>query len=947
MKTLIRVIVVLLSAAIATGEIDKAALKEQVLEMFMHGYTSYMDHAWPADELMPLSCAGRVRGVTPSRGDVDDSLGNFSLTLIDTLDTLIVVGAYDEFEDAVQKVVDHVRFDSDLVVSVFETNIRVLGGLISGHLMAEMLRGQQPNRLKWYTDRQLLKMAIDLGDRLLPAFNTSSGLPYSRINLRHGMLASLKRQKDTCTACGGTMLLEMAALSRLTGNPVYEEKARKAMDFLWSQRHRSSDLMGTVLDVHDGNWVRRDSGIGAGIDSYYEYCLKAYILLGDSAYLERFNRHYDAVMRYVNKGPLFFDVQMHRPTIATRSFMDSLLAFWPGLQVLKGDISEAVQMHEMLFQVVQKHKFLPEAFTHDLQVHWAEHPLRPEFIESTYFLYRATKDPHYLEVAKTVMDSLNAHVRVRCGWAGVKDIRVMTHEDRMDSFVLSETFKYLFMIFAEPADLPFDPDNYVLTTEAHFLPLNLGDSKDNALPRRLILDPDERLSDAAMLQVRPVLPLSASPKSKERLGEEARAVRERTQNVLEELHTLQRQSAAGQRSPQQVCAQNAERLRAIDFNPSNPAQLRQLEEMGITLSYGEDSRLLLTHQGTAAKSPEHAQWGMDFMTEIAEAARAATADLAPATPAEPVYLQILGPPHLGFPVLTGSLALYGSRLMKQLQGPLALAYPFRACDKLDNAHELAGKVVIVERSDCMFVDKTKLAQSAGAVGVIVVDHNKGSSWAGSQSFSMSGDAKNDDDIHIPTVFLFRKEGEYLIQEWSKMQRWHGKRTDPIVAMGRHAVDAEHWFAAWLRHFGEKSAVGEIQQCAFVDGLVARVVQEESDGAPLYVQFAFRFGPVTMDSEPIEHQGIVERHVNHIGSIAEFASNEERHAFMNLVRAAGYLSIGLSVKDEESSPRLMNALRTVQLEETMPDSNSGLTGRLTRVRCFITGDKIPCELVPGG
>lgn len=49
----------------------------------------------------------------------------------------------------------------------------------------------------------------------------------------------------------------------------------------------------------------------------------------------------------------------------------------------------------------------------------------------------------------------------------------------MDSFVLSETFKYLYMIFAEPGDLPFDPDNYVMTTEAHFLPLSIGAQSDD------------------------------------------------------------------------------------------------------------------------------------------------------------------------------------------------------------------------------------------------------------------------------------------------------------------------------------------------------------------------------------------------------------------------------------------------------------------------------------
>lgn len=62
------------------------------------------------------------------------------------------------------------------------------------------------------------------------------------------------------------------------------------MSSLWKMRHRSTDLMGTVLNVHSGDWVRRDSGVGAGIDSYYEYCLKAYVLLGDHRYLTRFNK---------------------------------------------------------------------------------------------------------------------------------------------------------------------------------------------------------------------------------------------------------------------------------------------------------------------------------------------------------------------------------------------------------------------------------------------------------------------------------------------------------------------------------------------------------------------------------------------------------------------------------------------------------------------------------
>lgn len=98
-------------------------------------------------------------------------------------------------------------------------------------------------------------------------------------------------------------------------------------------------------------------------------------------------------MRYIYKEPLMVDVHMHKPTSNSRAFMDALFAFWPGLQVLKGDIKPAIEVHEMLYQVMQRHNFLPEAFTTDFRVHWSQHPLRPEFIESTYFLYRVRTLP--------------------------------------------------------------------------------------------------------------------------------------------------------------------------------------------------------------------------------------------------------------------------------------------------------------------------------------------------------------------------------------------------------------------------------------------------------------------------------------------------------------------------------------------------------------------------
>ncbi|KAJ1364821.1 hypothetical protein KIN20_024994 [Parelaphostrongylus tenuis] len=905
------------------AEVNKTEMRERVVEMFMHGYNSYMQHAYPADELMPLSCCGRVRGVTPSRGDVDDSLGNFSLTLVDTLDTLVVIGALDEFEKAVKLVVDNVRFDSDLVVSVFETNIRVVGGLLSAHLMAELVRVKDSSRLRWYDNRQLLMMAVDIGDRLLPAFNTSSGLPYSRINLRYGMLDHLKRQKDTCTACGGTMLLEMAALSRLTGNSIYEEKARKAMDFLWGQRHRASDLMGTVLNVHSGDWVRRESGIGAGIDSYYEYCLKAYILLGDKSFLERFDRHYEAVMRYVNKGPLFVDVHMHRPTVATRSFMDSLLAFWPGLQVLKGDVKRAIEMHEMLFQVVQKHKFLPEAFTHDFQVHWAEHPIRPEFIESTYFLYRATKDPHYLLVAKQVLESINEYVRVPCGFAGVKDVRTMSHEDRMDSFVLSETFKYLFMIFAEPSDLIFDPDNYVLTTEAHFLPLSIG-SKQDEVPRRIVIRPDD-VSVTSKFYYAYANPVGVNQQPTE--ADEAMRIRERTQDVLEELFHMQRQQESHQSSQ---CIKPSERLRAWAFSASNTEHIKQLRQMGIDVQVHGDGRMHLSHHTASAISLQMAKCGIEFMQEMLQFT--AQRDRESASEFRGFrYVQILTAPYFGIPIIRAAPAQYGADLKHApVEGEIAIAEPLRACSALTNKDQVRGRIVIVERSDCMFQEKSRHAQQAGAIAVIVVDHVVGTTALEQPSFAMAEDKNSPDDIVIVSVFVYHNEGQKLIKAASS--------GNPLMV--RLSVDPifSNFLVKQFLMSGKSSVSSNYPVCSISDG---EFIQIDNDLPS--VTFNFRFENINQFSEPSEHQNIVERHVTYLQEGIGFDHVSQRIKFFNLMRTAAYGALGSNVQDEYLK-NVEATLRSAYLIPLSPMVYERLRGDITQVRCVPRAEKFQCVRV---
>uniref|UniRef100_A0AAQ5YAK3 alpha-1,2-Mannosidase n=1 Tax=Amphiprion ocellaris TaxID=80972 RepID=A0AAQ5YAK3_AMPOC len=701
------------------------------------------DHAYPADELMPLTCRGRVRGLEPSRGDIDDALGKFSLTLIDTLDTLVLLNKTTEFEAAVRRVLSDVRLDNDIVVSVFETNIRVLGGLLGGHSMAMMLK-EGGQHMQWYQD-ELLHMAKDLGVRLLPAFNTSSGLPYPRVNLKYGVRGPETRtgtETDTCTACAGTIILEFAALSRFTGDPVFEAHARRALDFLWEKRQRNSNLVGTTINIHSGEWVRRDSGVGAGIDSYYEYLLKAYILLGDDLFLQRFNIHYASIMKYISQPPLLLDVHIHKPLLPARTWMDSLLAFFPGLQVLKGDIRPAIETHEMLYQVTKKHNFLPEAFTTDFRVHWAQHPLRPEFAESTYFLYKATGDPYYLEAGRTILDNLNRFARVPCGFAAMKDVRTGSHEDRMDSFFLAEMFKYLFLLFAEADDLPFDVEDYVFTTEAHLLPLSLSTNGNDE-----VLLSEEELDDSnfdwTCPNTRLLFPDPAFPRN----------LREPIRSAVDK--------SCPRPAPYREPGMGRPPLRAQDFMANNPEHLELLRRMGVSLIHLKDGRVQLVQHATQAVSAVAAEDGVRFMQEMMELSSQQQKEQLP-----PRAIQIVSHPFFGRVVLTAGPAQFGTDLSKSstgVRGFVTVAEPYSGCTEITNAEYIQGHIALLQRGQCMFAEKARHIQKAGAIGGIVIDDNEGSSSDTAPLFQMAGDGRNTDDVTLPLLFLFHKEGNILLE----------------------------------------------------------------------------------------------------------------------------------------------------------------------------------------
>jgi len=296
--------------------------RQETIAMFFHGYDNYMNFAFPEDELRPISCTPLTRDAeNPAHVELNDVLGNYSLTLVDSLSTLAILasapearnGEYDallEFQNGVAALVENYGdgtsgpegqgarargFDLDSKVQVFETVIRGVGGLLSAHLFAVgdlPIRGYKPKAkfrngkegIVWANgflyDGQLLRLAHDLGQRLLPAFYTPTGMPYPRVNLRHGIpfyansplnLNPIDGQCDveasgtaeiteTCSAGAGSLVLEFTTLSRLTGDDRFEELGKRAFWSVWA-RKSSVGLIGAGVDAESGQWIGPYTGV--------------------------------------------------------------------------------------------------------------------------------------------------------------------------------------------------------------------------------------------------------------------------------------------------------------------------------------------------------------------------------------------------------------------------------------------------------------------------------------------------------------------------------------------------------------------------------------------------------------------------------------------------------------------------------------------------------------
>ncbi len=412
---------------------------DSVKAEFLHAWNGYKAYAWGHDDLLPMS-----------KKPHDWYGTSFCMTPIDAYDAMLIMGLNAEAHDAKELILSNLSFNRNTEVQSFEITIRLLGGLLSAY----QLDG----------DERFLSLAEDLGNRLLPVFNSATGMPYRFVNLQTGKVRdSLNNPAEI-----GTSLIEFGTLSKLTGNSVYYTKAKKGVIQLFNHRSRIG-LVGSTINVETGQWVDSASHIGGGIDSYYEYLVKAWRLFNDEDCKKMWEEHLGALNRYLADtahGGLWYGEVNMQTGKRTGTTFGSLQAFFPAVLCLAGEVKQAARLEQSCFAMWNLYGIEPEEINYATMAATSkEYYLRPEIIESAYYLFQYTGDTTYRRMGDTFFNGLLRYCRTDIAYTRLKDVTTKEKADRMDSFFFAETLKYLYLLFSPKNVLPFDAVTF--NTEAH------------------------------------------------------------------------------------------------------------------------------------------------------------------------------------------------------------------------------------------------------------------------------------------------------------------------------------------------------------------------------------------------------------------------------------------------------------------------------------------------
>ncbi|KAL6769616.1 MAN1 [Auxenochlorella protothecoides x Auxenochlorella symbiontica] len=526
---------------------DPVSRAEQVREAAALAWDGYKACAWGKDLVKPLTCQS---------ADWFD----MGLTLVDGLSTLKMMGLDSRFREGLAWVASGLSLDNGRTVNVFEATIRLIGGLLSAHALATPADGAE-------LTPALLERAVELGARLLPAFEASpSGIPFMDVNVSSGQASTSAWTHMSYLSEAATLTLEWTLLSRYSGNPVFEKHTDKVYEVLASQTAKYGGLLPYELDPATGELQGDRVTLGGRADSYYEYLLKRWIQRGkkDKTLLQWYIEAMRSVRsRLVQRtvGNLWFVSELDLTQNRTWPKMDHLACFLPGVLALghyhgvdtrvpgatqrdhPPGMSDLRLARELARSCYEGYRNTPSGLAPEVW-HWVAHMpddnprgmgefsitsldahslLRPETAESLYLLYKVTGDPAYQDQAWAIFRAVQRWARVRAGahpphgggcegagegchehpanYASLDNVAAApsSQRDSQESFFLSETLKYLWLVQADAPDACavanctragpgrpslFPLDTWVFNTEAHPLPL-AGVRRVN-LPQRVL-----------------------------------------------------------------------------------------------------------------------------------------------------------------------------------------------------------------------------------------------------------------------------------------------------------------------------------------------------------------------------------------------------------------------------------------------------------------------------
>ncbi|KAI6344609.1 hypothetical protein MCOR25_011081 [Pyricularia grisea] len=482
----------------------QATRRAVVKQAFEKSWGSYRKYAWGYDELLPVTLEGY------------NSFAGWGATLVDSLDSLWIMGMKDDFAEAV-KAVKKINWSksSGLACSLFETNIRYLGGLLSAYDLSQ--------------ERVLLDKAVELAHMLYAAFDNEYRLPVNAFNFEDAWYGDLRLSYREVAAAVGSLSLEFTRVTQLTGDPKFYDAIDRIKVHLSDSQNetRVPGLWPISFDLQNG-FQAQDTffTLGAQADSLYEYLPKMYALLGglDQTYATMHRTAMDAAEKHIlfrpmipdNDVDILFpgnlrayvssgDVQLSPEVQHLGCFTGGMYALggrllnndshvelgkqlargcaWAYKATVSGIMPEVGSMvaceepklakckwNKSIFEAKggggSRNEGMPAAFASITDYRYI---LRPEAIESVFILYRITGDREWLDWAWEMFESIKKATETEKAFSAIANVLApgsrTNKADGMESFWLAETLKYFYLIFSDP-DL-ISLDDYVLNTEAH------------------------------------------------------------------------------------------------------------------------------------------------------------------------------------------------------------------------------------------------------------------------------------------------------------------------------------------------------------------------------------------------------------------------------------------------------------------------------------------------